>query len=957
MRPLLPGKILFFRRKVLTESGRVPVHRQAQPSRRRVASGGAAAHRRHPDPGDHGARAAGAPAARISGVGARRRDHLRHPPGDPPGAARRRRSPAGRRRTLLDPRSRRGDRLRVAACRAERDLEATSSSSCASISRSRARPSAGRDSSTIPASTTASRINEGLRLARASCSTSTTSSCRPGTEYLDMITPQYIADLIAWGAIGARTTESQVHRELASGLSCPVGFKNGTDGDVRIAVDAIQAASAPHHFLSVTKGGHSAIVSHRRQRGLPHHPARRQERPTSTRQVVEATCAELGAAGLAGAPDDRLFARQQPEAARTADRGRARRRRAGRRRRRADLRPDDREPPQPRAAGSGAGPPARLRGVDHRRLHRLGRDGRACCNELAAAGPRAPLSCRGRRGVSPAAPAARPARVPCAAGQATAEIELKLALDPATAAATVTALLRHPAVVAHAGAGACARRAWSAPTTTRRTGAWPPPASRCGCARRAPRWRQTVKGPPLAQAGGALHARGEYEWPVAGRRLDPVRLATTPWRRQLGKALARALAPRFTTDFERQTLALAFPDGTRAALCIDPARFAPRARPRPRPARSSARACPSPKSRSSSRPAKPRAPVRARRRRWPPTCRSPWPSPTRRAAGRRWSRATRRLAPAGARADGRARAAGAGAAEALRAIARRMPAPGRGERRRTRPRRRSGMGPPDAGGDPPAARMPGLARRCVPAERLSPLARRDQVAGRDPGAAPATGTSLRPRPLPAATAGCHADPALAAASVRRLRGRASAPAARSARRGARGGAIDSDSSSWCSPPGRCARCPDFGARRHRGPTPRHRARTGFATRAAAPPPPPTRAARPRWLPGGDPEERHALRIAAKKLRYAAEFFAPLLPAPARARLRHAHSPTCRTCWAAATTRRPRRASPDRFARHGDDTAAAALDALARGAADGGSSRRSRARGSGSSGRQRFWRRS
>jgi 3-deoxy-7-phosphoheptulonate synthase len=82
-----------------------------------------------------------------------------------------------------------------------------------------------------------------------------------GCEFLDMITPQYIADLVSWGAIGARTTESQVHRELASGLSCPVGFKNGTDGNVRIAMDALRAAQAPHHFLSVTKNGHSAIVS------------------------------------------------------------------------------------------------------------------------------------------------------------------------------------------------------------------------------------------------------------------------------------------------------------------------------------------------------------------------------------------------------------------------------------------------------------------------------------------------------------------------------------------------------------------------------------------------------------------------------------------------------------------------------------------------------------------------
>src|SRR3546814_2402093 len=82
-----------------------------------------------------------------------------------------------------------------------------------------------------------------------------------GCEFLDIITPQYLADLVAWGAIGARTTESQIHRELASGLSCPVGFKNGTDGSVRVAVDAIKAASSPHHFLSVTKEGTSAIIS------------------------------------------------------------------------------------------------------------------------------------------------------------------------------------------------------------------------------------------------------------------------------------------------------------------------------------------------------------------------------------------------------------------------------------------------------------------------------------------------------------------------------------------------------------------------------------------------------------------------------------------------------------------------------------------------------------------------
>ena len=82
-----------------------------------------------------------------------------------------------------------------------------------------------------------------------------------GSEFLDMTTPQYFADLVSWGAIGARTTESQVHRELASGLSCPVGFKNGTDGNVRIALDAVKSASQPHHFLAVTKDGRSAIAS------------------------------------------------------------------------------------------------------------------------------------------------------------------------------------------------------------------------------------------------------------------------------------------------------------------------------------------------------------------------------------------------------------------------------------------------------------------------------------------------------------------------------------------------------------------------------------------------------------------------------------------------------------------------------------------------------------------------
>ncbi|WP_068547672.1 3-deoxy-7-phosphoheptulonate synthase AroG [Thalassotalea crassostreae] len=104
------------------------------------------------------------------------------------------------------------------------------------------------------------QINEGLRIGRKLLLNLNDMGLPTAGEYLDMITPQYMADLMCWGAIGARTTESQVHRELASGLSCPVGFKNGTDGTIKVAVDAIGAASAPHHFLSVTKLGHSAIV-------------------------------------------------------------------------------------------------------------------------------------------------------------------------------------------------------------------------------------------------------------------------------------------------------------------------------------------------------------------------------------------------------------------------------------------------------------------------------------------------------------------------------------------------------------------------------------------------------------------------------------------------------------------------------------------------------------------------
>jgi 3-deoxy-7-phosphoheptulonate synthase len=104
-------------------------------------------------------------------------------------------------------------------------------------------------------------INKGLHLARGLLVKLAQMELPVGCEFLDTITPQFIADLVSWGAIGARTTESQVHRELASGLSMPVGFKNGTDGSIKIAIDAIQAASHPHHFLSVTKQGLAAIVA------------------------------------------------------------------------------------------------------------------------------------------------------------------------------------------------------------------------------------------------------------------------------------------------------------------------------------------------------------------------------------------------------------------------------------------------------------------------------------------------------------------------------------------------------------------------------------------------------------------------------------------------------------------------------------------------------------------------
>jgi 3-deoxy-7-phosphoheptulonate synthase len=141
------------------------------------------------------------------------------------------------------------------------------------------------------------RINEGLKLARGLLRDLNETSLPVACEFLDMVTPQYIADLVCWGAIGARTTESQIHRELASGLSCPVGFKNGTDGNVRIAVDGVRAASVPHRFIGVTKTGACAIVETAGNQDC-HVVLRGGTRPNYDAASVDAACKLLEAAGL-----------------------------------------------------------------------------------------------------------------------------------------------------------------------------------------------------------------------------------------------------------------------------------------------------------------------------------------------------------------------------------------------------------------------------------------------------------------------------------------------------------------------------------------------------------------------------------------------------------------------------------------------------------------------------------
>jgi 3-deoxy-7-phosphoheptulonate synthase len=141
------------------------------------------------------------------------------------------------------------------------------------------------------------RIDEGLRIARQLLIEINRMGLPAGSEFLDVISPQYIGDLIAWGAIGARTTESQVHRELASGLSAPIGFKNGTDGNIRIATDAIQAAARGHHFLSVHKNGQVAIVRTNGNKDC-HVILRGGKAPNYDATSVAAACKDLEAAKL-----------------------------------------------------------------------------------------------------------------------------------------------------------------------------------------------------------------------------------------------------------------------------------------------------------------------------------------------------------------------------------------------------------------------------------------------------------------------------------------------------------------------------------------------------------------------------------------------------------------------------------------------------------------------------------
>ena len=236
-------------------------------------------------------------------------------------------------------------------------------------------------------------INKGLRLARRLLCEINELGLPAGVEYLDTISPQYISDLVAWGAIGARTTESQIHREMASGLSCPVGFKNGTDGNVKIAVDAVGAASHPHHFLAVTKEGRATVAA---TAGNPdgHVILRGGKTPNYGAEHVAAACELLEKAGLAGAPDDRCEPREQLEAARESAGRRRRDRGAARARRAAHRRRHDREPHRGRPAGPRAGQAARCTGRASPTAASTGRARSACSSG-------SPMPCRRDDGRGP----------------------------------------------------------------------------------------------------------------------------------------------------------------------------------------------------------------------------------------------------------------------------------------------------------------------------------------------------------------------------------------------------------------------------------------------------------------------------------------------------------------------------------------------------------------------------
>ena len=217
-------------------------------------------------------------------------------------------------------------------------------------------------------------INRGLRLARNVLSAVNNLGLPAGTEFLDMTTPQYIADLVAWAAIGARTTESQIHRELASGLSCPVGFKNGTDGNVRIAAEAVKSASHPHHFMAVTKGGRSAIAATTGNDDC-HIILRGGSKPNYDAASVDAASAELVRSGVTPRiMIDTSHANSCKEAGEPAAGGR-RYRPPDIRRRAAHHRRHDREQSGRGPPGCRAGQAADLWPEHHRRLHRLGNHG------------------------------------------------------------------------------------------------------------------------------------------------------------------------------------------------------------------------------------------------------------------------------------------------------------------------------------------------------------------------------------------------------------------------------------------------------------------------------------------------------------------------------------------------------------------------------------------------------